>query len=88
VRSIRYRGPLFKRWLAAFTVAFVILGYLGIQPTSVWGIMPTGIPLLGGAPVATIVAQICTLIYFAFFLAMPVYTSRDTYKPVPERVTA
>jgi len=88
VRSIRYRGPLFKRWLATFIVAFVILGYLGIQPTGVWGTMPAGIPLLGGAPVATVVAQICTLIYFAFFLAMPVYSARDTYKPVPERVTA
>ena len=88
VRSIRYRGPLFKRWLAVFIVAFVILGYLGIQPTGVWGIMPAGIPLLGGAPVATLVAQICTVIYFAFFFAMPWYTARDSYKPVPERVTA
>jgi len=43
---------------------------------------------LGGAPVATLVAQVCTLVYFAFFLLMPWYTARDTFKPVPERVTA
>jgi len=88
VRSIRYRGPLFKRWLTVFIVAFVILGYLGIKPTGVWGTLPAGIPLFGGAPVATLVAQVCTLVYFAFFLAMPWYTARDSHQPVPERVTA
>lgn len=88
VRSIRYRGPLFKRWLTVFIVAFVILGYLGIKPTGVWGIVPADLPLLGGAPVATVVAQLCTAIYFAFFFAMPWYTARDSHQPVPERVTA
>lgn len=88
VRSIRYKGPVFKRWLAAFVVVFVILGYLGIKPTGVWGTFPAGLPLLGGAPIATLVAQVCTLVYFAFFLLMPWYTARDTFKPVPERVTA
>ena len=37
VKSIRYRGPIFKRWVAAFVVAFLILGYLGTEPTNVWG---------------------------------------------------
>jgi ubiquinol-cytochrome c reductase cytochrome b subunit len=72
VKSIRYRGPLFKGALAIFVVAFFILGYLGILP-------PT--------PGRTLVAQICTIIYFAFFLLMPIYTKIDRCKPVPDRVT-
>ena len=28
-KSIRYRGPIYKGFLAAFVVAFLILGYLG-----------------------------------------------------------
>ena len=35
----------------------------------------------------TIVAQILSIIYFAFFLLMPVYTKMDKDRPVPERVT-
>ncbi len=88
VNSIRYRGPLYKRWLAAFVVSFVVLGYLGIEPTGVWGNFPDAMPVLGGTPVATLVAQIGTAIYFLFFLLMPWYTARDSYKPVPERVTS
>jgi ubiquinol-cytochrome c reductase cytochrome b subunit len=72
VKSIRYRGPLFKGALAIFVVSFFILGYLGILP-------PT--------PGRTLVAQICTIIYFAFFLLMPIYTKIDRCKPVPDRVT-
>ena len=38
VKSIRYRGPRFKRWLTAFVLAFLILGYdLGTVPTNVAG---------------------------------------------------
>ncbi|HMV39059.1 cytochrome bc complex cytochrome b subunit [Plasticicumulans sp.] len=72
VKSIRYRGPLFKGAVALFVVAFLILGYLGALPTT---------------PGRTLVAQICSAIYFAFFLLMPIYTSIDKTKPVPERVT-
>lgn len=72
VRSIRYRGPLFKGALGIFVVVFLILGYLGLLP-------PT--------PERTLVAQVCTVVYFLFFLLMPIYTSLDKNKPVPERVT-
>ncbi|MBI4694580.1 MAG: cytochrome bc complex cytochrome b subunit [Gammaproteobacteria bacterium] len=72
VKSIRYRGGLFKGALAIFVVAFVILGYLGALP-------PT--------PGRNIMAQICTVIYFLFFLLMPIYTKLDKTKPVPDRVT-
>jgi ubiquinol-cytochrome c reductase cytochrome b subunit len=72
VKSIRYKGPIFKSMIAMFVVVFIVLGYLGMQPPSVLG---------------TIVAQICTVLYFLFFLAMPVYSKIDKTKPVPERVT-
>jgi ubiquinol-cytochrome c reductase cytochrome b subunit len=71
-KSIRYRGPIYKAVLAVFVVAFVILGYLGVLP-------PT--------PMRTLVSQICSVIYFGFFLAMPWYSKIDKCKPVPERVT-
>ena len=35
----------------------------------------------------TLLAQICSVIYFAFFLLMPIWTSMEKTKPVPERVT-
>ena len=34
-----------------------------------------------------IVSQICSAIYFGFFLLMPWYSKIDKCKPVPERVT-
>jgi ubiquinol-cytochrome c reductase cytochrome b subunit len=37
--------------------------------------------------VYTRLAQIFTVIYFAFFLLMPIYTKLDPTKPVPDRVT-
>ncbi len=72
VKSIRYRGPLYKGALAIFIVAFFILGYLG---------------MLAPTPGRTVVSQICTVIYFLFFLLMPIYTSIDKCKSEPERVT-
>ena len=73
VKSIRYRGPLYKGFLAAFVVSFLILGYLG---------------MLGPTPLRTLVAQICSVIYFAFFLLMPIYSSLDKCQPEPDRVTS
>lgn len=72
VLSIRYRSLPFKVALAIFLVAFFILGYLGMNA-------PT--------PMKTLLAQICTCIYFAFFILMPWFTSIGKTKPVPERVT-
>ena len=71
VKSIRYRPNFHKHIYGIFVVAFVILGYLGIQPPS---------------PVGEKVSQICTLIYFAFFLAMPWWSRMGVCKPVPSRV--
>lgn len=72
VRSIRYRGMLYKSFLAMFVICFLGLGYLGGQP-------PT--------PVKTLFAQVFTFGYFAFFVLMPFYTKKDKTKPVPLRVT-
>lgn len=72
VRSIRYRGILYKSWLAIFVVSFLSLGYLGLVPPD---------------PVKTKLAQLFTFLYFAFFLLMPIYTKLDKTKPVPDRVT-
>jgi ubiquinol-cytochrome c reductase cytochrome b subunit len=73
VKSIRYKGVLYKTALAIFVIAFVILGYLGILP-----------PTAG----RTLVAQICTFLYFGFFLLMPIYSKLDKTKPEPDRVTS
>jgi ubiquinol-cytochrome c reductase cytochrome b subunit len=72
VRSIRYRGPIYKVMLAIFVLSFIALAVCGLKPPS--GIYPT-------------LAKICTILYFAFFLLMPWYTKLDSVKPVPERVT-
>jgi ubiquinol-cytochrome c reductase cytochrome b subunit len=72
VKSIRYKGPLFKAALAIFVIVFLVLGYLGTQPVT---------------DVGTIISQVCTAFYFMFFLLMPWYSALDKCKPEPERVT-
>ncbi len=72
VKSIRYKGWMSKVAIVIFAVCFVILGYLGV---------------VASTPMRTLVAQICTALYFAFFLGMPFYTRMEKTKPVPERVT-
>jgi ubiquinol-cytochrome c reductase cytochrome b subunit len=88
VRSIRYRGRLYKWALGVFVVVFFILGYLGVNPTTVWGQFGFDAFFLDTKDRATWVARVCTLLYFGFFFLMPWYTARDEVKPVPERVTA
>ena len=72
VKSIRYRGWKYKTALGLFTVSFLALGWLGLQPATA---------------VYTWFARFFTLVYFLFFLLMPFYTATDNDKPVPERVT-
>ena len=71
VYSIRYRSWPFKVALAFFLVAFLVLGYLGMNA-------PT--------PGKTLLAQICTVVYFAFFALMPWFTSIGKTKPEPSRI--
>lgn len=86
VKSVRYRGSIYRAFLTAFVISFLVLGYLGVVPTTVWGQMPKVWPF-DGMDVATLVARILTAVYFAFFLLMPWYTHIDQEKPEPERVT-
>ncbi len=72
VKSIRYKGIISKVALGIFAVSFVVLAYLGMQPST---------------PIATIMAQVFTVLYFLFFLLMPIYSKLDKTLPVPERVT-
>ena len=84
VRSIRYRGGYFKTALAIFVFTFLVLGYLGTEPTNVWGQFGAW---MGNADRATVAARVFTALYFAFFILMPWYTAIDKSKPVPDRVT-
>jgi ubiquinol-cytochrome c reductase cytochrome b subunit len=73
VKSMRYRGPISKLMLTLFVIAFITLGYLGLEP-------PSGL--------YTVLARIFAVVYFAFFLFMPIYSRAnfDKTKPVPDRV--
>ncbi len=72
VKSIRYRPDWHKVLYAIFIIDFLILGWLGTQSVT---------------PINTLLGQIGTVIYLAFFLAMPVWSRLGTFKPVPDRVT-
>jgi len=71
VRSIRYRGWIYKTALSLFVVTFLTLGWLGTQPAT---------------EAYVLMARVFSVLYFLFFLLMPWYTSIDKTKPVPERV--
>jgi ubiquinol-cytochrome c reductase cytochrome b subunit len=72
VKSMRYRPGWHKVVLGVFVVNFLVLGYLGTQPPS---------------PLGQSISQLGTLFYFGFFLLMPWWTRRGTFKPVPDRIT-
>ena len=78
VKSIRYRGWMYKTMLTLFAVTFVMLGYLGTKN-------PGHVDLIWFKNVVW--AQIGLVIYFAFFLLMPIYTQLDRTKPEPDRLT-
>ncbi len=71
VRSIRYRGWMYKTALTVFVISFIALGWLGLQPAE-------------GVYVRA--AQVFSFLYFMFFILMPYYTTIDKTKPVPDRV--
>ena len=71
VRSIRYRGWMYKTALTAFVITFVTLGWLGLQAAT---------------PTYVMLARVFSVLYFAFFLLMPFYTAMDKTKPEPDRV--
>ncbi|MBU6460797.1 MAG: cytochrome b N-terminal domain-containing protein [Proteobacteria bacterium] len=72
VKSVRYRGVIYKTALTLFVISFLALGFLGTCP-------PT--------PTYVMITRFFGTLYFGFFLLMPWYTRIDKTKPVPERVT-
>jgi ubiquinol-cytochrome c reductase cytochrome b subunit len=72
VKSIRYKGKLTKLLTLIFAIDFVMLNYLGMQPTS---------------PTYTLLSRIGTVYYFGFFFSLLFIHNFETSKPVPERVT-
>lgn len=72
VKSIRYKGLISRYAVLVFAASFIILGVLGVKA-------PT--------PARTFLAQVCTVLYFLFFLAMPIWTRMEKTQPEPKRVT-
>ncbi|WP_244652701.1 cytochrome b [Pseudomonas sp. CFBP 8758] len=71
VKSMRYKGWFSRAALALFCVAFVTLGYVGMQPATV---------------ITTWIARGGVVLYFGYFLAMPLYTRREITRAVPDRI--
>ncbi len=65
VKSMRYRGHIPRIALIAFASMFVVLGYLGVKA-----------PTEG----RTLLSQIATAFYFAYFVTMPVWTTTSAEK--------
>jgi ubiquinol-cytochrome c reductase cytochrome b subunit len=72
VKSVRYKGLIFKIALGIFAISFLALGFFGTQQAT---------------PLYTNLARVCAILYFSFFVFMPIYSRFDKTKPVPERVT-
>jgi len=72
VKSIRYRSPIYKWVLGIFVISFIMLGWLGMQSVT---------------PLNVFLARVFTVLYFAFFILMPWYTSIGKTKEVPDRLT-
>jgi ubiquinol-cytochrome c reductase cytochrome b subunit len=72
VKSLRYKGWYSRISLLLFVASFFILGVLGTRIAT---------------EARTTLAQICTLYYFVFFLAMPWYTRMERTTTPPARVT-
>jgi len=72
VKSIRYRGWNYRIALTIFVISFISLGWLGMQ---------------GVTPLYTWMSRFFSVLYFLFFLLMPIYTAFDNDKEVPDRVT-
>lgn len=72
VKSIRYRGPLFKNALIVFIISFLLLGWLGTKPVS---------------GTTTFLARCFSGVYFGFFALLPLIPLIERTQPIPERLT-
>ena len=73
VRSIRYRGGIYKVAIGVFVFSFIALGYLGTQPAT---------------PLYTNFARFFSLLYFGFFASLLIIPKFEKTKPEPDRVTS
>ena len=73
VKSIRYRGSIYKIAIGVFVISFIALGYLGTQPATT---------------LYTNLARFFSLMYFGFFASLLIIPRFEKTKPVPDRVTS
>ena len=73
VKSIRYRGGIYKVAVGVFVFSFIALGYLGTQPAT---------------PLYTNFARFFSLLYFGFFASLLIIPKFEKTKPEPDRVTS
>jgi ubiquinol-cytochrome c reductase cytochrome b subunit len=73
VKSIRYRGGIYKVAVVVFVFSFIALGYLGTQPAT---------------PLYTNFARFFSLLYFGFFVSLLIIPKFEKTKPEPDRVTS
>ena len=71
VRSMRYRGWMSRTALITVVGSFVLLGYLGLQPAVGWFL---------------VMSRVATLLYFSFFLLIPILSYYDQDYVVPDRI--
>jgi ubiquinol-cytochrome c reductase cytochrome b subunit len=71
VRSMRYKGSCSRLMLMLAVMAFIILGFLGTIPVN---------------PGRLLIARLCMVLYFAYFILMPFYTRWETVRPLPDGI--
>ncbi|HHT9951710.1 TPA: cytochrome b [Legionella pneumophila] len=71
VRSVRYKGMYSRISITLFAFSFLLLGYLGTTPVT---------------PVRLLLARIVAVIYFSYFILMPIYSRFEKTRPVPTRI--
>ena len=71
VRSMRYRGWMSRTAFITVVGSFVLLGYLGLQPAVGWYL---------------VMSRVATLLYFSFFLLIPILSYYDQDYVVPDRI--
>lgn len=71
VRSMRYKGFYSKILFTLWIISFLLLTYLGLARLTT---------------VTLYIARIATIIYFSYFLFMPMFTRYETHHMVPDRI--
>jgi ubiquinol-cytochrome c reductase cytochrome b subunit len=71
VRSWRYKGLYSRCALICFVLSFLVLGYMGTQAVT---------------PLRLIGTRLSLIIYFSYFLLMPLYTQLETCRTAPLRI--